>query len=762
MALAAVTIAAVVHPFPLLTGSVIPDERGQLPSAHVAVPHEWDELAETIGAADGPGKIAILPLNDYYQVTTTWGYHGVDLVPQLFDRPVVQRLPGGYFGERAGFDDLLVALEAAVADGNADAVGRVLGSLGASHLIIRHDVVDPAGASVGPPVDPAGLVGLDTVAATEVATVYARPDSSFVRAETLTIGAGAGSAAEVVVAGPGVAVDPLDHPARVQWTQLAGAVTFDTDAEDGEAAVSLAGSTEVPATASIADGALSVRLGPSIRSSGRILPTEALAQFPVTSRGVTAVSVDGELIPLDPVARFPVVDGTAVGLAVPQLSRAAQQSGPLSDCNRFDDRTPDEAGLGAFFSPDRVALSARAHTACVTYGIPSAAGPGLLTLSATTISGASARLCVWSDQDAACIIEDRVEDGEPDRRYLIPADARRGDLDLYLYADGLDDGTRTVVEFGDMWITDLEIESTTRIDLDGVVARLPLTDGPQMLAVDTDVASALGEFGGLGDCSRTDDRAPEEVGLALTRHATGVDLAAGAHAACVWAPVDAEPGSALIVDFEATVLGGAPPRFCLWQHGAEQCADAPAVVPDADGHVSYREQLQTDPSADRLELYLYADGRQNPTTEIEYRNVRVEAAGGLAVTVSAADESAPVPDVDTVRRDPGRYDVGIEGAEGTFTLVLPESYADGWSLSGLPDGWTAEHIEVDGYANGWRVTGEGDADVHLSFGPGAVMRWGNRISMLTAAGLVLATLAAAATSRRRLADIGNGSRSPRQ
>ncbi len=96
-------VLAIVYPYPLATGSVIPDERPLQPSAHVRVPDYWRAMAETIDADDRDGKVLVLPLDDYYQMPTTWGFFGVDSIANLLIRhPVVQPKPDGYFGDVAG------------------------------------------------------------------------------------------------------------------------------------------------------------------------------------------------------------------------------------------------------------------------------------------------------------------------------------------------------------------------------------------------------------------------------------------------------------------------------------------------------------------------------------------------------------------------------------------------------------------------------------------------------------------------------------
>jgi hypothetical protein len=94
------------------------------------------------------------------------------------------------------------------------------------------------------------------------------------------------------------------------------------------------------------------------------------------------------------------------------------------------------------------------------------------------------------------------------------------------------------------------------------------------------------------------------------------------------------------------------------------------------------------------------------------------------------------------------YRAGIHGAAGRFTLVLPESYAPGWHLTGLPTGWTARHLIVAGYANAWLVSGTGNADLAIVYGP---TRWSTiaLVSSILAAVAAIALLLAAAVERTR-------------
>ena len=44
-------------------------------------------------------------------------------------------------------------------------------------------------------------------------------------------------------------------------------------------------------------------------------------------------------------------------------------------------------------------------------------------------------------------------------------------------------------------------------------------------------------------------------------------------------------------------------------------------------------------------------------------------------------------------------------ADGDMVLTFQQAWSDEWSLEGLPEGVTAEHVKVNGWANGWVLRG---------------------------------------------------------
>ena len=90
-----------------------------------------------------PGKVLVLPLDDYYQMPTTWGFAGVDSIPNLLiQRPVVQPKPDGYFGEVPGFGADVRAVETALLSGRPrSGAATARGATGISQVVVRHDLV---------------------------------------------------------------------------------------------------------------------------------------------------------------------------------------------------------------------------------------------------------------------------------------------------------------------------------------------------------------------------------------------------------------------------------------------------------------------------------------------------------------------------------------------------------------------------------------------------------------------------------------------
>ena len=138
---ATMALAGIVYPYPLWSGAVMPDHRSGLPAAYVRLPAAWTSVAGFINHQPVSGKVLILPLNDFYEMPTTWGYYGVDLIPRsLLARPTIQGLPGSYYVDLPAFRSLTSSVQSALLSGDRLAVPRLLDALGVRFIVVRRDI----------------------------------------------------------------------------------------------------------------------------------------------------------------------------------------------------------------------------------------------------------------------------------------------------------------------------------------------------------------------------------------------------------------------------------------------------------------------------------------------------------------------------------------------------------------------------------------------------------------------------------------------
>lgn len=127
-----------------------------------------------------------------------------------------------------------------------------------------------------------------------------------------------------------------------------------------------------------------------------------------------------------------------------------------------------------------------------------------------------------------------------------------------------------------------------------------------------------------------------------------------------------------------------------------------------------------------------------------YERVR---SAPLARAVPVRDGAA-IPAVTWQPRDAAHHVVTVDGAAGPFVLALGEAFGPGWQLTGLPQGWSAHHRMVDGYANGWLIDGTGPARLRITHRPSETARIAAYVS--AAAAVLLAAVTLALWSRAKL------------
>jgi arabinofuranan 3-O-arabinosyltransferase len=575
-ATAAALALVIVYPYPLITGAVIPDIRPGQPSAHVRVPDFWRQAAETIDADPRPGKVLVLPLDDYYQMPTTWGFFGVDSIANLLIRhPVVQRRPDGYFGDSAGFAANVQAVETALMAGDLAAVRPLLDALQVSTVVLRHDLVRglPGRTFVDDRTESVALArvpGLHrtTVGALELWRVGAGT-SPTVRGYDRLVEA-SGQPAEVAslvgslvdsLVGSGAsrtAVAALP-PLPTEPGSTAPAVTADTvtwqlpavEAGTPSTAVRLPAGRYLIAqraraaavlrpSMDLARHALVLHDPARLSIDGRVVSSRPDLVIPVGDTAVTAVRVGTRMVSLDgwgrpalphppgqPASPASVTVGSATPVVAYAPSRRPAEVSPLSevyDCNSYQPRPAAELGLRSTVRSTAagplVTLSARDHAACVRT-VVKRARPGRtyrIRLEYRQVTGNPPQVCVWQLGLEGCELTPRAAPGTGWTSYerVVTLEPGARGLEVVLHADvGLRFAPATVAQYRGLAVEGLDPVARTTAWPPAVPARqVSLAGGTHRLTVTGGAAgSVLAPFEPLQDCFRYDELTPAQAGL---------------------------------------------------------------------------------------------------------------------------------------------------------------------------------------------------------------------------------------------------------
>jgi arabinofuranan 3-O-arabinosyltransferase len=765
-------VAAAAFPFPLWTGAAIADSRLPLPGAHVAVPPAWNRLADVINSQPSTGKVLVLPLDPFYQMTTTWGYHGVDdIVRQLVTRPVIQRLPGGYFGETPGFDSLLTEAQSAVLRGDSAQTLRLLQTLGVSHVVVRDDLI--AGPGSLPFADSTALgqslenmPGIVTVATEPVARVFATTSlaGEMIRtyADTVAVQqASLNASARVISELP---ADQVASPPNFPATRISVAL----DNQRTPALIRLAASGRYqlvldrpPRTLYRVEivrdspGASSLRISDpeTVSIDGREISSPRVTQIPLPTAEIAAIGdgTDNHLLTAGS-AIVPLTAGATITAYQQSPRSLLERTAPaVSDCNASDHRNPAQAGIQAATLPGAVTqLVATAHSACVIYDAPLTRGLLRLSVSSRTLSGRPARICVWQTGPDQCAKINSPPGGAEWQRTdeAFALDPGTTAMRVYLYADGPDDGTQTITEYRDLQLTTLNAvaatsfkpESRQQVDID-------LSADAHLLSVQGAAPTQLaGAPSTVEDCAAASQPTAHTASRILDDGS--VQLRASADSACTWLPINT-PGTSLDyhIRLHYRTIDGLPARICLWESGPNKCADLPPLQPGATW-TTYDATAHPDPDTRALRLYLYADGRQ-PQTITEYSDISVTVQDQHFVTAQRSDTPASAAPTVTWSRDtPARYHADTAPTSDPFVIVLNESFAPGWRIDGLPATASVEHFQADGYANGWRITPATPTALHLRF-TYQPQKLPDHASLISATALPAALFAGRLKPRRR-------------
>ena len=770
----ALLVWALIYPRPLWNGEVIADDRPGLPSEHVTVPDEWRQVAAGINSSESEGKVLVLPLNDYYQIPTTWGYYGTDVVPsRLLERPTVQLRPGGYFAELPAFENIIKTIQGDLLSGDTDEITRYLQSLGISHVVLRRDIdfdfpkreiASPAQINVGLKRVP----GLQLADRSPVASVY-----------ELTEEKGMISAYGTLAGAPDS--DPVMLPAVIEHQPPDSVVTTDGSARLGTVGRISEGASpttqfqsghgeyEIESTRS---SAAFFQVRPAFKKGFGVLISSAMSLSldgkPLASETTTRVSLPG-------VARY-AVSGSQMRELVDRPIMSAPLDGwvnffsrdsgspsnagfsEVQDCLQSDDRTLREVGIRAtsIDSGSGVRLEARAHRACVyTSSKVQPNTPYEVTLSARSLSGQDARVCIWLEGPDRCsFVKSFSSSGDQSITHqLLPVPGTRA-LRVFLYADAERGNGKTVSSYRNVTISPLKKLQAWKVQApDRLQESRELTAGEHELKINLPPPPSFGPLGEVSDCNAHDDRTIDEVGIAASElpgeEQPAVQLSAEAHSACITTAISPTlPGVPHMLELEYRSVSGNAPKICLWEEGPNRCVQAPPLV-DGEDWTSLRMAFVPAAATREMKLFLYADtGSDEEPTVVEYRDLSVRLSAPYEATIaSAKNQVRSAPDIAWTRTGPSSYEVQVEDVDHSFVLGLAESFSPRWQLTDMAEGRSSSHIEIDGHSNGWVIERGEAMTVSIEYAPDRTLTLASTASLLSIIALLLGLVA---TRGRRL------------
>lgn len=454
---AGLTIAAVIvlPGLPILTGTVVSDSRGSLPSMHVRVPSYWPEMTSFADQMPVQGGILVLPIDDFYQMPYRWGYYGSDaFISQLTDRRIL--IPGQqtYLSTAPQLLRVEDLVASSITGKDWQLAERLLRLLGTPLVLVRGDV---DAAFPGRAIQSPTLLADALEQAPNIDLVHTSGPLWLFRLRAAPI--------EDLVAAPYVTtIDSATPDLRVL-----SRLPYDTALLSGPPRIGIASLEEAPSVAdwliTANDVSWNFSEDPNLTYSVIQLDSQNAPQ-PIGE----IVSGSTSRSPLH-ATRIETQGGTgAVKIAITARSVITNGDfragpwGPVGDCNAVK-RPPGAESLKATVSPAGgpdgapfIRLSARGDSACEAQQLDWRTGPLLLALDMRFDSGASPRICLWETgpQRCALIPAPALAPGQWESyRAVVTPDPGTTAVAIFLYADGSGSNTQAQADYARVQVLEL-------------------------------------------------------------------------------------------------------------------------------------------------------------------------------------------------------------------------------------------------------------------------------------------------------------------
>jgi glycosyltransferase involved in cell wall biosynthesis/O-antigen/teichoic acid export membrane protein len=442
--------AAVLAPgFPLMNGTVAPDQRPVLPSVHVSVPTYWTEAASYLNGSAAPGNVLVLPEDDFYQMPYTWGYYGADgFITDLVKRNVLDPVSQGYTPASPELAGAVQLVQQGLLAHDWVAVQRTLEALGTSQLLVRGDVnADFPGRHITPPAE------LERALREDKGMQLVR------RFGTLELFALRASASTTGSTTRYVTVDSATPDLRALSLFPSGTALLTKPMQPGVPAV-----IELPAVSQWQEAGNRLETSVTERS-GWTYQDKLLTATGALPRSATS----GSRAQARPDVKISRRDGQVTEQLSYQLGGSVLNGGDMAsgawgqafNCAAFPGTTATARVTGKVLpgqgpaGQSALSLSASADSACATRPLAWRSGPLFISLWVRNVTGVAPRICVYEEpaEQCAALSTPLPNSGAPGwRRYqaTVTPDPATRRLSLWLYADVYTPGTVTANEYADV------------------------------------------------------------------------------------------------------------------------------------------------------------------------------------------------------------------------------------------------------------------------------------------------------------------------
>jgi hypothetical protein len=431
---AALVVAVIAGSFPLWTGMVIPGERQELPSSHVAIPASWTAMGTYLNGTNAPkGSLLVMPPDDFYQMPYVWFYGNDSFIVDLLSRHVIVPSAESYGATSASLLNAVQEESNALLGHQWATAGAIMNALGTPLVLVRGDVESnfPGRDTVSPVAlesalrnDPemVAVKSFGPLSIFKLMTRYRRPFNNI---------------ATVASAAPNLG-DLGILPARtalITSKPIAGVRSVTQLAPVGD--WTLAGariSTQVNLPAN--------RRYSLATSSGSSLKGIEMTERPSSARrqvtATIAMSVSKSLVDNGNFER---------GLWGPVGN--CQNTRPVphaSDLSATIEKGVAPGGLPA------LKLTAALDSACETTVLKWHAGPVLLSLWTRSVNGAASSICVWQQPSNTCASIPSLTTSGRWSHYgasFIPTSGTTS-LTVFVYANAVTNGGPASVEYADV------------------------------------------------------------------------------------------------------------------------------------------------------------------------------------------------------------------------------------------------------------------------------------------------------------------------